>query len=140
MPICKKCGAEYAEDAQSCPVCGESLEKKQGMPFEVDADSKIYAILSYIGVLVLIPILCAKQSRFVRFHANQGLVLFICELIAAAVSAILWWIPVVGQILGLVIGLPLYLVTVVFMVIGIINAYGGKQKELPLIGQLTLLK
>ena len=31
------------------------------------------AILAYFGILVLIPILAAKDSKFARFHANQGL-------------------------------------------------------------------
>lgn len=35
--------------------------------------NKVMAILAYFGILVLIPILAAKDSKFARFHANQGL-------------------------------------------------------------------
>ena len=35
-------------------------------------NNKVMAVLSYIGILVLIPILAAKESPFARFHANQG--------------------------------------------------------------------
>lgn len=35
------------------------------------------AVLAYFGILVLIPILAAKESKFARFHANQGLILLI---------------------------------------------------------------
>ena len=38
-------------------------------------NNKIMAILSYFGILVLVPILAAKESKFARFHANQGLIL-----------------------------------------------------------------
>ena len=40
-------------------------------------NNKTMAILAYIGILVLIPIFAAKESKFARFHANQGLVLLI---------------------------------------------------------------
>ena len=39
--------------------------------------NKVMAILAYFGILVLIPILAAKDSKFARFHANQGLLLCI---------------------------------------------------------------
>ena len=37
--------------------------------------NKVMAVLAYFGILVLIPIFAAKDSKFARFHANQGLVL-----------------------------------------------------------------
>ena len=103
-------------------------------------NNKAYSILSYLGFLVLIPILLDRKSPYVKFHANQGLILLVAELIAAVISTVLWFIPVAGLVLSLVIGLPLYLATVVLMVIGIINAYGGKAKKLPIIGEFELLK
>lgn len=39
--------------------------------------NKVMALLSYLGILVLVPLLAAKELRFARFHANQGLVLLI---------------------------------------------------------------
>lgn len=103
-------------------------------------NNKAYSILSYLGFLVLIPILLDRKSPYVKFHANQGLILLVAELIAAVISTVLWFIPVAGLVLSLVIGLPLYLATVVLMVIGIINAYGGKAKKLPILGEFELLK
>lgn len=35
-------------------------------------NNKVMAILAYFGILVLIPIFAAKESKFARFHANQG--------------------------------------------------------------------
>lgn len=52
-------------------------------------NNKVMAVLSYIGILVLIPILAAKESPFARFHANQGLILFLCEIIFAVANMIL---------------------------------------------------
>lgn len=164
MIICLKCGAECADDAKVCSVCGAELGvDAKSTDFSEDIkntvnrildtndttecydrkdidDNKAFSILAYIGFLVLVPLFAAKESKFARFHTNQGLILLICEIIASILSTVFWIIPVVGQLLSLLIGLPVYLVTVAFMVVGIINAAKGKAKELPFIGQFKLIK
>ncbi len=107
------------------------------------AKNKVFAILSYIAILWVVPLLAAPNSKFAKFHANQGLVLFIVEVIwgvaSAIVNLVLGWIPVVGAVIGLVMWL-LGLVLLAPMVIGIINAANGKAKELPFIGKIQILK
>ncbi len=124
------------------PECSDSADQLRADIYDAQdvEDNKAYSILSYLGFLVLIPIFGANNSPYVKFHANQGLVLLVAELIAAVISTVLWFVPMVGLVLSLVIGLPLYLATVVLMVIGIINAYQGKAKKLPMIGGFGLLK
>ena len=39
--------------------------------------NKVMNILAYIGILVLVPIFAAKESKSARFNANQGLVILI---------------------------------------------------------------
>lgn len=106
---------------------------------EDKAKNKVMAILSYIGILVLIPILAAKDSKFAKFHANQGLILFIANVAYSVVTGILGFvlglIPVVGTFFPTVFGI-LSLVFVAGMVFGIYNAATGKAKELPFIGGL----
>ena len=46
----------------------------------MDSNDKIFGILGYIGILWLIP-LCAGKTEFCRFHANQGLVLFLACIV-----------------------------------------------------------
>ena len=96
--------------------------------------NKVMAILSYIGILVLIPIFAAKNSKFARFHANQGLVLFIVAILVSIVGRILDKIH-----LGF-IGWILDVLVFAFAIIGIINAAQGKAKELPFIGKYKILK
>ena len=89
MPICTKCGAELAEDVKVCPTCEAELEEQERKeaaeaPAQTSLEhKKIYSILAYMGFLVFIPMFAAKDSKFVRFHRNQGLVLLGCEIIAA---------------------------------------------------------
>lgn len=107
------------------------------------SDNKAYAILAYIGILVLVPILAAKDSKFARFHANQGLVLFLTEMAYAIAYRILifvfGFIPIIGRLMVVTLSIP-SLLFLALAIIGIINAAQGTGKELPIIGKITILK
>lgn len=100
--------------------------------------NKAMAILAYISWLVLIPLFLAKSSKFASYHANQGLVLAIIELICWIVLGILGGLPLLGWIFRLVNGL-LGIVFLIFSILGIVNVVNGRAKELPLIGSIKLL-
>lgn len=85
--------------------------------------SKIMPILSYLGPLFLLPLLLGDDD-FTKFHARQGLRLFI-------VSAILQGI---GGIFG--IGFAVGIFSLIMTVIGIKNVLKGKREKLPYIGNL----
>lgn len=96
------------------------------------ADNKVMGVLAYIGILFLVPLLAKKESTYCQFHANQGLLLFIVMVVVN----ILYVIPVIGWILGFILGI----VCLVFAIMGIINAVKGEAKELPIIGKYRLIK
>ena len=93
------------------------------------SNNKVMGILSYIGILVLIPLLAAKDSSFARYHANQGLVLLIFHII----------VLILGKIWGL-LGWVGGIIWFILAIIGIVNAAKGLAKELPVIGKYRLLK
>ena len=101
--------------------------------------NKVFAVLAYIGLLFLVPLLAAPDSKFARYHTNQGVVLFITVIVVSIVGAILGFIPFLGCIirLGLV---AVWICLLVFMILGILNAANGRYKPLPLIGHFTILK
>lgn len=103
--------------------------------------NKVYGILSYIGFLFIVPLLAAKDSGFAKFHANQGLVAFLTQMIINAASGALC--TFLGAIhLGAVAAMVVPLVSLVSLaisVLGIINAAQGKAKELPVIGKFHIL-
>lgn len=111
-------------------------------------DNRVVAALSYLGLLVLVPIFAARYSYFARFHANQGLVLMICSMGYTVAQRILSSILniVFGSILPIIPGMfsfvttLLGLVWVVFFILGIVNAVNGRARELPLIGRFRLLR
>jgi uncharacterized membrane protein len=104
-------------------------------PADVDKN-KIFAVLAYLGLLFLVPLLAAPQSKFARYHTNQGVVLFLATVVCCVGGAILSFIPFVGCIIWPVVMGGAF----VLMIMGIINAAGGHCKPLPLIGQFKLIK
>ncbi len=107
------------------------------------AQNKAMGILAYFGPLCLIPIFAAKESKFARFHANQGLVLLIACVAYSIASSILNSILLaISWRLSFITGIISF-VSVVFAILallGIINAANGKAKELPVIGKFKILK
>jgi len=120
-------------------------------------DNKGMAILSYFGPLCLIPYLSSKDSKFVQFHAKQGLNLFVIELIVSAISYFIYSIVKIPKMCTLLdgslyecgtftpwwISLPIELVEVIIFIIaiiGIVFASQGKAKELPIIEKIKIIK
>ncbi len=87
----------------------------------------LMAALSYVGPLVIVSYLTAKDDPFVKFHIKQGLVVFIGDIAVWFLSSMLWGFWMIMQFVNL--GL------IVLSIIGIINAVQGKEKDLPLVGQ-----
>jgi uncharacterized membrane protein len=86
----------------------------------------LMAVLSYLGILIIIPFITeAKNDPFVKFHMRQGFVL----IISWVVAFILGMVPIIGLLATL-----LDLLLFILMIIGIVNAVGGKMKQLPVIG------
>lgn len=108
-----------------------------------DSNDKVYGILAYIGILVLVPLLAGK-TQFARFHANQGLVLFIADIILGVLigitTGVLSLLGVVGLVLGSIVSGILGLCIFVMVIMGIINAANGEMKPLPVIGGIKLIK
>ncbi len=100
--------------------------------------NRIFAVLAYIGILFLVPLLAAPKSRFARYHTNQGVVLFIANVIASVATVILVFVPFVGCVSG-ILAVALPVTSLVFMILGVVNAASGLYKPLPLIGHYELM-
>ncbi len=87
-------------------------------------DNKFVAALSYVSILVFIPLILKKDSKFAYEHANQGLVVFVLWLVGMFV----FWIPVIGQILMLAV--------LILDIIALIKCLQGEFWEIPGIGPL----
>ncbi|MBI3256141.1 MAG: hypothetical protein HYZ63_04190 [Candidatus Andersenbacteria bacterium] len=87
----------------------------------------LVAALSYLGILVLIPLLFVrKNDPFVKFHAKQGLVILLGFVIAAFGVG---WIPVLGNLVWLILAIA--------SIAGLVQSLQGKRWKIPVIGDLA---
>lgn len=108
--------------------------------------NKVYGILAYLGILVLVPIFAAKDSLYAKFHANQGLILLIFNILLTMVRRILSFalkvatFGLMNNTINLVTSTATTAISLVLIVVGIVNACSGEAKRLPVIGGFTLLR
>jgi uncharacterized membrane protein len=110
-------------------------------------EGKIFALLAYLGILCLIPLLAKKDNKFAYFHAKQGLVLFIASIIVFFVLGIGGFIigmvaSMIHAAFGAIIGMLFTLLWLVFAmglfaiaIIGIVQSLNGKYWEMPILGK-----
>ncbi|NLJ87511.1 MAG: hypothetical protein GX327_01800 [Epulopiscium sp.] len=108
----------------------DSAQENIYTPEDIE-NNKTMAGLAYL--LFFLPLLACPESRYAKFHANQALILLIA---AIAGNVVLGIIPIIGWLL-----IPIYGIGVLILgIMGLVNGFGGKAKELPLIGKFTILK
>ncbi len=91
-------------------------------------EGRLAAIMSYIPFLCFIPLLNMKHNEEARFHARQGVMLFLIELLAV--------LFLVDRIANFVFTAVL-IVAVAFAIAGIYFALQGKNYKLPIVGDLA---
>lgn len=89
---------------------------------QYSVQERLISAIGYIGILFLIPMFFHNGSAFAKFHAKQGLALFI----AWALNAVIMLIPVLGWIVGFFISIFLFVVAI----IAILKAYAGEKWEI----------
>lgn len=94
-------------------------------------DKKVTGIVAYLTIIGWLIAFLAGDKEGAKFHLNQSLVLCVISLILS----ILGKIPFVGIIAGI-----LNFVVGIFTIIGFIYAIQDKEKEVPLLGAIKILK
>jgi uncharacterized membrane protein len=90
-------------------------------------EGKIFAILSYLFILSIIPLILKKDNDFVLSHGKQGLVIFVAE-VGVFIFSILF-----GE--GF-LKLGLFILSIMSF-IGIIAVLRGQYIELPVIAKVA---
>ena len=148
MPFCTKCGAQFEGDGILCFLCESNATQNDPSKasFAKSADAfgaaedytasfdpkdiqanKGMGVLAYLGILFCVPYFAAQKSRFSQFHAKQGMILFLFEVVINLIMGFL--LGFLHSLFGLAI--------LALIVIGISNVLKGKAKELPFLGKLT---
>lgn len=105
-----------------------------------DSERTIMLVLSYLGILALIPLLVKKDDREVQWHAKNGLFLFIGFFVIAIA---LWIVEIaVGDVMGLgciswLLGCVVWIGYLVVIIMGILKAVKGERLRIPFISDLA---
>ena len=96
-------------------------------------DDNLMAALSYLGILVIVPLLVKKDSAYVKGHAKQGLVLLIAEVVFGFIAWLLVFIPVIGWLIEVVV----WLFFLIMIIMGVTKALSGETWTMPVFGSLA---
>ena len=146
MAVCTGCGGAIPDGVNFCPACGKAAEVAAPPVFENSVvgvgatgndpndieDNRVLSVLCYFGMAVVIPLVAKPNSPFVRYHANQGIVMIIVAVMLTVVNIV----PILGWIVS---GVG-FIILIVCAICGIINALKGRMKPMPIIGKYTVLK
>jgi fumarate reductase subunit D len=103
------------------------VSKKQSDQDQQIIEGKVFAILSYLSILCIIPLVLKKDNPFVLKHSKQGLILFLGEVAAFILHIILGlWILRLGMF---VFG--------VLSFVGLIAVLQGRDIQLPVVSGLA---
>ena len=124
----------------------EEMELNAKAPEKEDLKGKKFtACLAYLFWFTVIPMIYSTESKFIKYHANQGFVLAIAEtiflVITVIVSKIVWACSISTSLLIEFMMLAIFVGAFgTLSLIGIFNVILGKEKPIPTFGHIKLLK
>ena len=89
-------------------------------------EGKMYALLAYLSILCMIPLILKKKNPFVLVHGKQGLVLFVAEVGVFIFS-----------IISPQLSSPLMFLLMAFSFWGIIAVLRGRTVRLPVAASIA---
>lgn len=90
-------------------------------------EGKVFAILGYLSILCIIPLIFKKDNSFVLLHSKQGLVLFLGEVAVFILNIIL----------------PIWIIKTSVFILFVISFFGilavldGQKFKIPVVSKLA---
>lgn len=152
MPFCSQCGNQVRDMDAFCTRCGARQPVAAPSVFDNAADAisdKTSVVLCYVplvGWIAAIIVLAAsrfRESRLIRFHAFQGLYLFVAWLLADRVISPALRMSMAAPIFdapGWMVRGIFELVELLIIAVGVYMMFKATDKEmlrLPLLGELA---
>jgi len=110
------------------PALNQAAPDRDATERFVSDEGRMAAIMAYLPLLCFVPLLSMKENKEARFHARQGVLLFLIELVA-----VLFLVDAISDLVfkGILIA------AVALSAAGIVFAVQGKNYRLPIIGDLA---
>ncbi|HEX7151129.1 MAG TPA: DUF4870 domain-containing protein [Thermoanaerobaculia bacterium] len=107
-------------------------------PGGAGSDRTIMLVLSYLGLLALIPLLTKKEDREVQWHAKNGLAIFVAYIVVYILITVLMRFLPSGVGCGLsMLNCVLWLAYIALIVVCIVKATSGQRLKVPVISDFA---
>lgn len=103
------------------------MDEPAATPTEVQ-EGKFFAVIAYISFFCIVSLVLKKDNKFSLYHAKQGLVLFVFEVLCFILSVI----PVFWLIRAFII-LFFFLVAL----LGILHSLQGRCARIPVLSEIA---
>ena len=131
---------DNAPPSSTPPPAAPPPPPQESPPTEIVSDNRsIMIVLSYLGLLALIPLLVDKDDKEVQWHAKHGLVLTAVEV------AVMIGLMVIGGVLGAISGglgcifgllWPVFMLAIlVIHILSIVKGLNGQRFLIPGISE-----
>ncbi len=146
MPYCCQCGKKVTDQDLFCAICGARQPAPAGSPanYFTGVSSRTSALLCYIpiiGWIAAIVVLASTRFRSdhnVRFHAFQGLYLFVAWLVVDWVLSPMFHVAFIpGFPMNRLFPAILKLVVFCSWIFMMIKVSHDENYKLPLVGELA---
>lgn len=112
--------------------------RKTSLGLPENIEGALCYVLGFITGIVFY--LIETENKFVRFHAVQSIIvfggLFVLNLILSIVISILYFVPFIGWIVGILGGLLSFAGLILWIVL-MVKAYQGEEYRLPTVGEIA---
>lgn len=103
------------------------------MNTENNSPNTLMCILSYFGILALIPYFGKKEDAYIQWHAKQGLLVAAGSIVISFVLAVLSMVPGIGIVASLA-SMLFSLLVIALSVFCMVQACNGRKWTVPGIG------
>lgn len=118
------------------PPGGGSYTPPPGGTAPPSSDRTIFLVLSYLGILALIPLLAKKDDAEVQWHAKNGTVLFGAEVIWVIIRIVISRVPMISCGMA-VVGCVVWLGFLALSILCIVKATQGQRFRIPVITDIA---
>ena len=108
-------------------------------PAEMEQQKGLAIVAFLLPFLFFIPITSNKDSLYAKAVGNQSLTICAADIVIWVLRMILGGIPVLGKILGFVLGL-VSLALFVLQILKIVDAVNGKMRKMPFGFEISAFK
>ena len=114
----------------------------------MQSENELYSYFAYLGPFWFVGLMGGSRNRELRFHLNQGIVLFITEICGIVsvyclnrlLSSFDGVLGIIGTWLGRLLWVGIIALFFWLSVTGMLNVAKDEKRPLPLIGGIKLLK